>query len=289
MSNAPAGAEEVIGPPTCPFCGNENPILVEIETGTRLRLEQAGVVNVPDRVCAGCRTQLLKTVSKGAALRAEAQRKEQNRLALWRNRVGLVKQGKALMQQKNFSDAAVAFEKYIRALEIVHDKKPGELTPDLFKTDLRKQEITVISTVFWDLMRIYDTHSQYSERQMKSAKRLADFVRFSPAYGHIVRKAESQARNARNPAAYKAFLKLSASKRPRCFIATAAFESENHPVVRELSEFRDRVLLTNVGGRALVAAYYFISPSFAAALDRAPALKRPVRATLAFVAALTRR
>lgn len=278
-----ASADEVVGPPTCPYCGNENPLLVSVDAGMRLALQQAGVPNVPERVCDGCQMQLSKMVSKGAALRAEAQAKEKNRLALWRGRVGLVKNGRTLMNAKNYSDAAVAYEKYVRALEIVHDKKPGELTPDLFKADARKQEITVISSVYWDLMRIYDTHPRYVERQMKTAQKLAEFARFSPTFGFIMRKAESQARNARNPGAYKAFIKLSNAKRPRCFVATAAFNGP-HPVVDALCEFRDSTLMAFAAGRALVRAYYRISPPLAAALDRAPVLKPAVRASLALIA-----
>jgi hypothetical protein len=274
---------EIIGPPTCAYCGNENPILVQVEAGMRLALQEAGIANVPDQVCDGCSLQLSKLVSKGAALRAEAQKKAQNRLALWRGRVALVKQAKSLMAAKNFSDSAVAYEKYIRALEIVYDKKPGELTPELFKLDARKQELTVVTSVYWDLMRIYDTHPRYLERQVKAAQKLAEFARFSPIFSHIVRKAEAQSRNARNPSAYKAFLKLSHTARPRCFIATAAFGAD-HPVVAALCEFRDGVLAKSRAGRGLVLAYYRVSPPIAAALDRVPALKLPARVALTALA-----
>jgi hypothetical protein len=276
-------SEEIVGPPTCAYCGNENPVLLPVEAGMRLLLGQAGVTGVPEQVCDGCHAQLSKMVSKGAALRAEAVQKAQNRLALWRGRVGLVKQAKTFMAAKNFSDAAVTYEKYLRALEIVYDKKSGELEPGLFKADQRKQELTVITSVYWDLMRIYDTHPRYAERQMKTAKKLAEFARYSAIFSHIMRKADVQSRQAKNPAAYKAFLKMSSFNRPRCFIATAAFNGDD-PTVQQLCAFRDRALERAAAGRLFVAVYYRLSPPIAAALDRTPSAKGPVRAVLRLLA-----
>lgn len=45
-----------------------------------------------------------------------------------------------------------------------------------------------------------------------------------------------------------------------CFIATAAFGSPFHPIVKDLRKFRDRFLMTNRLGRAFVKKYYEWSP-----------------------------
>ena len=251
----------------------------------KLRLqENAKVAQVPDQVCEGCFGMLAKMVSKGAVLRAEAQQKEQNRLMLWRNRVQLVKQAKNHLQQKNYSDSAVSFEKYLRVLEIVYECKPGELSPELFKNKARQQEMTVITSVYWDLMRIYDTHPSYMERQRKTAEKLADFARFTPIFPHIMRKAESQMKTAKNPDAFKKLLKLANKSRPRCFIATAAFDGYASPEVVSLCRFRDEYLVHSRAGRRFVYVYYKISPAIARSLDQCPWLKPFVRRVLAFIA-----
>lgn len=268
---------------TCPYCGDTVPNLRTIESGMKLRLQEHASINpAPDQVCEGCFKMMAKMVSKGAALRAEAQAKENNRLMLWKNRVTLIKQAKQYVSQKNFADAAVSYEKYLKVLEIVYDQKPGGLKPELFKND-RGQEMTVITSVYWDLMRVYDSNPRYAERQMKAAEKLAEFARFTPIFPQIMRKSESQTRLAKNPDAFKKFIKLSNSKRPRCFIATSAFEYRS-PEVEALCRFRDERLRTSRAGRQAVRAYYRLSPSIASWLDRHPSLKPATRAALSAIA-----
>lgn len=252
----------------------------------RLRLQENAAINpMPEQVCEGCYKMMAKMVSKGASLRAEAAAKEQNRLMLWKNRVGLIKQAKQYLAQKNFADAAVSFEKYLRVLEIVYDVKPSGLSPELFKNDAKSQELTVIASVYWDLMRVYDTNARYADRQGKAAEKLAEFVRFTPIFGHVMRKADVQTRAAKNPDAFKKFLKLSNAKRPRCFIATSAFDDYQNETVVQLCRFRDQQLKKTTAGRRFVALYYRLSPSLASRLDQHPRLKPAARLALKWVAA----
>ncbi len=285
---SPKGDEE--GVIVCPYCGDNVPSLVPVAAGMKIGLqENAQLSAVPDTVCAGCYSILTKMVSKGAALRAQQQAKEQNRLMLWRNRVNLVKKAKELLAQKSYAESAVQYEKYLRVLELVYDKKPGELSPELFASGSRQQEMTVVASVYWDLMRIYDQSPRYKDRQMTAAKKLAEFARFTPIFPHIMRKAEGLSRSGKNSDVYRFFVKASNKNRPRCFIATAAFDGYESPTVTDLRQFRDRVLRRSRCGRIATRLYYRVSPRLAGWIDRAPSpLRAVLRQALRFVAALTR-
>jgi hypothetical protein len=65
-----------------------------------------------------------------------------------------------------------------------------------------------------------------------------------------------------------------------CFIATAAYGSPLDERITVLRRFRDRWLLTNTPGKAIVETYYQYSPSIADTIAAAPILRALVRAFL---------
>lgn len=209
-------------------------------------------------------------------------------MVLWKSRVNLVKQARALMGAKAFSDAAVVYEKYIRILEVIFDSGQGGLKAEHFKDSARTQELTVLASVYWDLIRIYDTSPKYGERMRQAATKLGQLLKYTPLYPDIVRKAEAFQRTANNPAIVKNFLKSATETKGKCFVATAAFEDADHPTVTDLRLFRDVILEQSSFGRLFVRSYNQFSPPLADWLQNQRPLKPAVRAMLRPVALLAR-
>ena len=67
---------------------------------------------------------------------------------------------------------------------------------------------------------------------------------------------------------------------PGCFIATAAYGTPMHPHLDSLRDFRDRYLVTNTPGRALVRFYYRYSPPIAGYIADRSSLRTIVRVLL---------
>lgn len=267
----------------CPRCGIQVTELHALDQDLITKLQAAGEANLSPQVCAGCISDLRRVVasSSGGVLMAQERAKEQHRLQLWKSRVMLIKKARASMSQKLYAEAAVSYEKYLKILDIVFEVKKGErLKPELFKESARTTELTVVASVYWDLLRIYDTHDKYSERMMNAAKQLAIFIQFTPIYPDIIRKAESFVKTAKNPHVVKQFLKLAAQERPRCFIATSAFENPLAYEVQILRFFRDQHLKKNFWGRRFILLYYKCSPRIACLLDKQSWAKPAVRAFL---------
>ncbi len=270
----------------CPRCGADNREMRPVDTGMKVALTTAGETSIPSVVCVNCYGDLSSLVSQGMRLRIEKENREKNKLMLWKNRTNLIRVARNLMAQKSYSEAAVNYEKYLRVLEMVYNLKNGELSPDVFSNSKRSKELTVVTTVYWDLMRIYDTSPRYGDRMSKSAMKLAQFLPLSTIYPDVIRKAEAFSRSAKNPAVVRSFLKACKTGRSGCFIATAVFEDSQTPELQIFRAFRDELLLPSATGRAFVEFYYRFSPPLARLVGRQKPLRhclKPVFRLLAKV------
>jgi hypothetical protein len=73
----------------------------------------------------------------------------------------------------------------------------------------------------------------------------------------------------------------------RCFVTAATYDTPMAADMQTLRDFRDRYLMTNPVGRALVALYYDVSPAMAGFITVHPGLKPAVRVEIAPVVAMS--
>ncbi len=263
----------------CPRCGSQVDSLLSVSNADST--EDATVSQVCNNCLDEIRSSSGPTSTSGGVLMAQEKAKEHHRLMLWKSRVNLIKKARMQMNAKMYSEAAVSYEKYLKILELVFNLTKGTtLTPEHFKATARTTEITVVTSVYWDLLRIYDSHEKYYERQQQAARQLALFVRFSPIFPDIIKRAEHYVRNAKNPSVFRSFLKNAADQRPRCFIATAAFNDPLSLEVLRLRIYRDFVLDHSPIGKVFITFYYWTSPSVAKFLEKQELLKASTRFVL---------
>lgn len=258
---------------SCPHCGAITDQLVSIDAGMRVALSEAGLgSSLPEEVCSSCYEGFAGQVSQGLKLRMERDHREKNKAVMWKNRVQLVKNARALMAQKAYTEAAIQYEKYIRILELVYNLEKGQINPKVFNNSARSKEMTVIASVFWDLLRIYDTSPHYSDRMSDAAQKLSEFLPYSQIYPDVVKQADHFARSAKNPTIVREFLKTTKSQRGPCFIASAAFADQPYALeLYWLRRFRDEVLRPWPTGRRLIWLYYKFSPRLARDISQSPA------------------
>lgn len=256
---------------------------VSLDTGLRVALQSIGVQETRDQVSQEEYEELSGKVSQGVRLRMEQKAREQNRVIMWKSRVNLVKHARTLMQNKQFPEAAVTYEKYLRVLEIVYELQAGGLTPELFNKSERSKELTVITSVYWDLLRIYDVSPVYTERMSRAALKLAEFLPYSKILPQITKALIAFQKGSKNPKIIKNLIKQLKVKRGPCFVATAVYENPFHPEVEQLRSFRDHFLKKSFLGRKFIYFYYIHSPKWAIWLKDKTLIKASIKIVLKLI------
>lgn len=270
----------------CPRCLIAKPALGPIDEGMRQRFSALeGSADLPEAVCKDCLEDIRSMVSINSAALTREVSKEENKAKLWRGRVTLLKRARGAMKKKAYGKACIAYEKYIKSLEVVFDVNEDGLRPELFKERMATRELTLITSAYWDLMRIYDTSEKYRARMYITATKLTQFARVTPILLDIVKKAEVYRKQSKNPDVFKKLVRDLMYDRNACFIATSVFmDAGEWQHVDKLRLFRDQKLMSSTLGRGFVHFYYRYSPRVAYFLDRQEWLKPPVRGLLRLLA-----
>jgi hypothetical protein len=264
----------------CPNCKNEVPDLVRLDESFRAKVSEQLGVPAPEALCANCFQLFEKKEMAQADKEARRATKEANRLSLWRRRVDIMRDARDRFATKDFVGAVVSYEKYLRVVEMIYDVKPNHLQVSFFSNPARAKELVLITTSYWDLIRIYDQSDRFKKRFNECAEKFVEFLPFTPMYSEMLQRIQDYKKVAKHKDVFQKIYKQVQKKKKRCFIATAAFQYEESPTVSILCAFRDKILINSFGGRALIRTYYLVSPPFARLLDRSPQLRVIARSAL---------
>lgn len=269
----------------CPRCQSQTSSLIPVDQGMRQKFKVIRPeVALPNAICSNCIGEVKTFLEQGSIALAREKTKEESKMKLWKSRIGLLKRGRALMKKRAFGEAIVSYEKYIKILELVFDVSEEGLRPELFKERMATKELTIITSVYWDLLRVYDTNEKYRTRMISTSTKLIQFAPFTPIALDIVKRAESYKKQARNSDIFKNLIRQLMYKKNHCFIATSVFEDpKDWHYIDALRKFRGEVLLQTSQGRLFVSIYYKYSPKVAMFLDKFEYFKTPIRWVLKLI------
>lgn len=223
---------------------------------------------------------------------AEKRRQESQFLEELSKRITIAREGRAFIERKNYPQAMAAYRRFLSITARSFEVQVEDLVPTLFEEKRRVAESLIISSIFFDLLKMLDkldSPGAREERQLYHRLFLrftkgmpfqhfaAENIRKHLVYSNlIVNKPEFWA-------TYKAIVGSSF-----CIVASWAFDSEWSPEVDRLRRFRGEVLARTRAGRLFIRAYYRHGQIAATALARLPGARPVARAALAAFASRLR-
>lgn len=222
---------------------------------------------------------------------AEKRRQDRQFLEELSKRITIAREGRTHIEKKNYPAAMASYRRFLSITAKSFNVQTEELSPALFDEKRRVAESLIISSIFFDLLKILDKLESDSAREERMLYHKL-FLRFTKGmpFQHFaaenIRKHLTYSNSLLNKAEFWATYKAIVGKQ-FCIVASWAFDSGSASEVLRLRRFRDEVVRKNAIGRGFTRLYYMHGEKLAALLSRMPGA-RPVarRALCAFVSFL---
>jgi len=261
----------------CPMCKVETFDLEPVDDFTKSALEESNIELIYDSVCVDCFLELKENISQVGRLRAAQKKRLQELLNKWTTKFDVLKTGRTLMSQKIYSEAQKCFEEYITILEAVYNKGQEGLTPKMIPAEHRRQEATLICSLYCDLIYIYDQYEPGTAKLKNMCDSLITFLPFSRGQGRILRKIKKLQATSKNEDLFKNLFSVAKNKKNSCFIATAVFSDQDAVELSILRNFRDHTLKKFYFGRLFIKYYYRYSPPVAEKIKQSALVKKIIK------------
>lgn len=222
-------------------------------------------------------------------LEREKKKEERQFLEELGKRISIAREGRVYIERKDFAKAMVAYRRFLAITAKSLGVEIEALTPLNFEEKRRTAEALIISSIFFDLLKMLDrlnTASAAQERQLYHKL----FIRFTIGQpfqhfaGENIRKNLVYGGGIVNKKEFWATYHAIQVKK-YCVVATWAFGDEDCAEVQALREFRDGSLSQSALGRAFTESYYRNGVLLRDGLKVIPGAKTAVRAAVrAFLA-----
>jgi len=208
-----------------------------------------------------------------ASLEKAEQLKTQEML---RRRIDIARGGAKAYALGKHNEAVQQFHLYLRLVEEWKGVKQGQLSPNHFDKKKDLAEIILITSIYWDLAKIYD-RSKSKNVVAEVVKYLERCVLFSKSFPHEPLTSESMRKyiNKNKPVHKDAFKQVyKRYGRKDCFVVTALEDVTEQQTIEILRAWRDDVLADYWLGQVLINFYYVAGPVAARGVTRLPLVIR---------------
>lgn len=192
----------------------------------------------------------------------DAEKKKQDRAFLEElaKRISIAREGRMYIEKKDYSRAMTSYRRFLAITAKSVNVEVEQLSPMLFEEKRRVAEALIVSSIFFDLLRILDRlESASALEERKLYHKL--FIRFTLGQPFQYFAGENIRKNLIYGGAIKHKKEFWATYhaiqvKKFCVVATWAFGDEDCFEVQKMRELRDGKLSGSALGRRMVKIYY---------------------------------
>lgn len=217
-------------------------------------------------------------------LEAEKRRQDRQFLEELSKRISIAREGRTHIERKNYPAAMNSYRRFLTITAKSFNVEIEDISPNQFDDKNRISESLIISSIFFDLLKILDKLDSPSAREERHLYHRL-FLRFTKGmpFQHFaaenLRKHLVYSNSIQNKAEFWATYKAIVGN-TSCIVATWAFDSDTAFEVNRLRRFRGEVLCQNALGRSFVRTYYRHGHKLAEFLAPIPGARAAVRAAI---------
>lgn len=191
---------------------------------------------------------------------SEKRKQERQFLEELAKRVSIAREGRTFIERRNYPGAMSAYRRFLSITARSFNVQINDLSPSLFDEKNRIAESLIISSIFFDLLKILDKLSGDSAVEERHLYQKL-FIRFTKGmpFQHFaaenIRRHLVYSKTLQNKKEFWATYKAIAGNQ-FCLVASWAYDSSEAPEVSRLRRFRGEVLMGSRAGRAFTCWYY---------------------------------